>query len=280
RTPSREALFGRGGAVPADAPPSDAPLHVTLRFTPAQYARWAAQLERARKLAGRGCRVLPGAPGREELLLAALDELVAAADRDLATMRATGAVPAPLAGTTPWPAADASPLTAATAVAPSASGAAAPGAAGAAGTTGARLPETRRTAPTAAPPEPRGSPYQIILFRCSECGGTRIQTPLGPRMLAPPAAAAAACDARVLTPEGRNVATIPPAVRRGILARDRYRCRAPGCGATRFLEVHHRVPRARGGTNRPDNLVTLCAACHRRRHESSPPPLPDGGEAG
>lgn len=50
------------------------------------------------------------------------------------------------------------------------------------------------------------------------------------------------------------------------LARDGHRCRTPGSGSARFLEVHHAVARALGGPNRPDNLVTLCSACHRLTH--------------
>jgi hypothetical protein len=223
-SPSRWALFGNGLADPAGDLPPAGPLHVTLSFTPAQYARWAAQIERARKLAARGSRVVPGASSREELLLAALDELIAAANVGNDAGHAATATDAPARGH-------------------------------------------------------HGSPYQIILFRCQGCGGTRIQTPLGTRMLSRPAAEAAACDARVLTPEGRNVTTIAPAVRRAVLVRDGYRCCAPGCTGTRFLEVHHRVPRARGGTNRPDNLVTLCAACHRLRHEPHGPETPDTPEA-
>ncbi|MCP4573194.1 MAG: HNH endonuclease, partial [bacterium] len=46
-----------------------------------------------------------------------------------------------------------------------------------------------------------------------------------------------------------------------------HRCRAPGCGRTLFLEVHHKTRRARGGTHDPSNLITLCAACHRLHHE-------------
>jgi predicted HNH restriction endonuclease len=40
-----------------------------------------------------------------------------------------------------------------------------------------------------------------------------------------------------------------------------------GCGQTRFLEVHHLMPRAAGGKNSADNLITLCASCHRLLHE-------------
>ncbi len=50
-------------------------------------------------------------------------------------------------------------------------------------------------------------------------------------------------------------------------ARDRHRCQAPGCGRQRFLEVHHKHARARGGTHEPANLITLCVDCHRLWHE-------------
>jgi len=75
------------------------------------------------------------------------------------------------------------------------------------------------------------------------------------------------CDAAVCEHGGRNTTTIPPRVRREVLARDQHRCQAPGCGRTRFLEVHHIVSRQKGGSNQTDNLVTLCASCHRLWHE-------------
>ena len=65
----------------------------------------------------------------------------------------------------------------------------------------------------------------------------------------------------------RNRSTIPPGVRQKVLARDGHRCRIKGCAQTRLLEVHHFVPRAKGGKNKPGNLVTLCAACHKLLHE-------------
>jgi 5-methylcytosine-specific restriction protein A len=33
-----------------------------------------------------------------------------------------------------------------------------------------------------------------------------------------------------------------------------------------FLEVHHIVPLAEGGTDSPANVVALCPNCHRRCH--------------
>jgi len=41
------------------------------------------------------------------------------------------------------------------------------------------------------------------------------------------------------------------------------------CGWDRTtLDLHHVVPRSKGGTNNHDNLVPLCPNCHRMAHES------------
>jgi 5-methylcytosine-specific restriction endonuclease McrA len=50
-----------------------------------------------------------------------------------------------------------------------------------------------------------------------------------------------------------------------VRARDRYTCQY--CGAVRppALEVDHVVPRSRGGSNRPDNLVAACHECNQRK---------------
>ncbi len=108
-------------------------------------------------------------------------------------------------------------------------------------------------------------PYQVVIYRCKDCGATRL--PDG-RPLAPAVAAQATCDCRTQREGQPNRASIPPALRRQVLARDGHRCQAPGCRSTRFLEVHHREPRRRGGRNSTANLITLCAACHRLLHES------------
>jgi 5-methylcytosine-specific restriction endonuclease McrA len=44
--------------------------------------------------------------------------------------------------------------------------------------------------------------------------------------------------------------------------RDGNRCR--NCGATAKLSVHHIVKARKGGRDTLDNLVTLCASCHRK----------------
>ncbi|MEZ4386902.1 MAG: HNH endonuclease signature motif containing protein [Candidatus Krumholzibacteriia bacterium] len=108
---------------------------------------------------------------------------------------------------------------------------------------------------------------RIVMQRCPECQASRVVTGAGTRRLTPAQAAAAACDAEVVDPtDGQVTRTIAPTLRRRVLARDDHRCRAPGCRSTRFLDVHHIVPRHRGGSNRLENLITLCSRCHRFLH--------------
>jgi hypothetical protein len=89
---------------------------------------------------------------------------------------------------------------------------------------------------------------------------------------APAQSAAAAAPTAGATPPARVVPitrarqTIPPAVRRAVLARDRHRCRVPGCTHATFLDVHHIVPRSEGGSNDPLNLIGICSAHHRATH--------------
>ena len=49
-------------------------------------------------------------------------------------------------------------------------------------------------------------------------------------------------------------------IRSYILFRDGFRCQE--CGYYKHLEVHHIVPRSKGGTDEFSNLVTLCKECH------------------
>jgi hypothetical protein len=107
---------------------------------------------------------------------------------------------------------------------------------------------------------------QIVVRRCPACGAAAVVTSQGEKALVPTHAAALACDAKVLDDDGVNRAAIPPSVRAKVLARDGHRCTTPGCGATRFLEVHHVTPRGEGGPNRAENLVTLCSRCRRFTH--------------
>jgi len=110
-------------------------------------------------------------------------------------------------------------------------------------------------------------PVQIHVHENAETGRMTIQTDAGERELSRAESDRMRCDAAVCEHGGRNTTTIPPRVRREVLARDKHRCQAPGCGRTRFLEIHHIVSRQQGGRNQAENLVTLCASCHRLWHE-------------
>ena len=49
-----------------------------------------------------------------------------------------------------------------------------------------------------------------------------------------------------------------------VKARDGFRCRS--CGTKDHLEVHHIRQRKDGGSDSPDNLITLCHGCHMAWH--------------
>jgi hypothetical protein len=82
---------------------------------------------------------------------------------------------------------------------------------------------------------------------------------------------------------GRAAPAISPKLRRAVLLRD-TRCRVPGCGRRRGLQVHHLVPRTCGGTDDISNLAAVCPAHHRlliphgRLALVGNPNLPDGLE--
>lgn len=49
-----------------------------------------------------------------------------------------------------------------------------------------------------------------------------------------------------------------------VIERDGYRCAVPGCSSRRNLQDHHIVFRSAGGSNAPENRITLCAFHHHR----------------
>lgn len=133
---------------------------------------------------------------------------------------------------------------------------------------GAEGPESEATRPLAPPP------YQVHVRLCPSCAGGSVVTGRGPRLLHPKELRSILCDARIRKPGERNRAVIPPGVRRAVLERDGFRCRAAGCGRGHFLAVHHLEPREAGGSNDAENLITLCGACHRALHATDGPAIP------
>jgi len=115
--------------------------------------------------------------------------------------------------------------------------------------------------------------YQISVIECPRC--KRGFMPAGADLLEidPASLAAAHCDAELIpeTHVGPDVQpppttqSIPRAVRRHVLSRDHHTCRIPGCRNSRGIEVHH-IVRAEGGSNRPENLISICGIHHPAIH--------------
>jgi hypothetical protein len=65
----------------------------------------------------------------------------------------------------------------------------------------------------------------------------------------------------------RNRRPLSLSARFAVLQRDNFTCRYCGGHPPDVrLEVDHRVPVCRGGTNAQSNLVTACFACNRGKH--------------
>jgi hypothetical protein len=62
-----------------------------------------------------------------------------------------------------------------------------------------------------------------------------------------------------------NRPRISKKIRTEALKRDDFQCK--DCGDREKLQVHHLLSIEDGGTNKLDNLVTLCLPCHIKRHE-------------
>lgn len=60
-------------------------------------------------------------------------------------------------------------------------------------------------------------------------------------------------------------ANIDRETRKAVYRRDGYQCAL--CSSTRYLQIHHAIPRGQGGDREnPMNLVTLCMVCHMQAH--------------
>ena len=57
---------------------------------------------------------------------------------------------------------------------------------------------------------------------------------------------------------------IPNDVRKMVYRRDGYQCAM--CSDVRGLQIHHAVKRSLGGSDFPENLITLCWKCHAVAH--------------
>jgi 5-methylcytosine-specific restriction endonuclease McrA len=57
-------------------------------------------------------------------------------------------------------------------------------------------------------------------------------------------------------------------LRRRVLERDGWGCQF--CGSRSNLQVHHQQHRSQLGSDTEENLISLCAACHRQVHAGCP----------
>lgn len=53
-------------------------------------------------------------------------------------------------------------------------------------------------------------------------------------------------------------------LRKAIYRRDGFGCAL--CDCTKTLQVHHYIPRGKGGNDSPHNLIALCMYCHALAH--------------
>ncbi|MEZ5293438.1 MAG: DUF222 domain-containing protein [Vicinamibacterales bacterium] len=107
-----------------------------------------------------------------------------------------------------------------------------------------------------------------------DAGGT-LELDHGPACVSAETSRRLSCDASVVTlahgedgearQVGRRTRTIPPSIRRALVARDAT-CQFPGCTAHR-CDAHHVEHWADGGDTTLDNLVRLCRRHHRAVHE-------------
>jgi hypothetical protein len=61
----------------------------------------------------------------------------------------------------------------------------------------------------------------------------------------------------------QNRARISPEVRQAVFARDRFRC--IDCGSADDLTLDHVHPWSLGGSDKPENLQTLCRPCNSKK---------------
>ena len=69
----------------------------------------------------------------------------------------------------------------------------------------------------------------------------------------------------IAKPPKRGKGSVPKKTVAQVLERDNWACaRCGGLGG----EIHHRLPKSRGGTHDLRNLVLICGRCHRWVHNN------------
>jgi hypothetical protein len=68
---------------------------------------------------------------------------------------------------------------------------------------------------------------------------------------------------------GRKSRVVPKGIERAVRARDKNKCRFPGCRYKRFVDIHHIEHWTNGGETAVNNLMLLCSKHHTLVHEGS-----------
>jgi hypothetical protein len=114
-----------------------------------------------------------------------------------------------------------------------------------------------------------GERYRIVITKCDECSKATREVAAGSIAVAQPVIEQRLCDAEVLDlKEGAQAPvkrTMPARVARFVDARDKGRCRVPGCRNRAFVERHHEGGFRFVGHD-PRKIVLLCSAHHAARH--------------
>jgi len=109
--------------------------------------------------------------------------------------------------------------------------------------------------------------YRILIEHCPRCGRTEgADTVLAESVLSEAQCDAELVDLRPGSTQGHVTRTVPPATRRAVLGRHRYKCVAPGCRNRVWLDIHHLVHREHGGSHTSANLLPLCTVHHHMVH--------------
>jgi hypothetical protein len=114
-----------------------------------------------------------------------------------------------------------------------------------------------------------GSKYRVVVTVCADCGKATREGKNGPVEVPANELEAMACDSEVLDVRKGPKAisrTIPPKVASFVQARDRGRCRVPGCRNRAWIHLHHEGGWRNVGHDRLA-VYTLCVAHHTARHD-------------
>jgi hypothetical protein len=109
--------------------------------------------------------------------------------------------------------------------------------------------------------------FQIRTTVCERCEQTFFEGAGRKIAVTASDAARAQCDAQRIGPDLRATQDVSPTVRREVAHRDGGNCTVPGCRSARNLEIHHVVPREKGGKHDASNLTSLCDGHHKAHHD-------------